>query len=58
MAARQVKVVIDTGSLVEMMRRVQVAADANPMGDDETPVEWMRRVINAACWTPDGWEAP
>lgn len=53
--ARVVRVKVDTGCLTEFMARVQAAADANPMDDAETPVEWMRRVINAACWLPDGW---
>ena len=49
MAECVVKVVLDTDSLVEFMARVHAAADVNLMQDDETPVDWMRRVIDAAC---------
>lgn len=58
MAERKVKVnvVVDTGSLVEFMARVKSAADANLPTADEPPIEWMRRVIDAACWRPDGWD--
>ena len=58
MAECVVKVVLDTDSLVEFMARVHAAADVTPMQDDETPVDWMRRVIDAACWLPEGWSDP
>lgn len=50
-----VRLVLDAGGFVQAMGRIRFAADAHPMSDDESPAEWMRRVIDASYWTPDGW---
>lgn len=54
-STRRVRVVLDTGCLVEFMGRMRGAVDANPPGEGEAPMDWMRRVIDAACWVPEGW---
>jgi hypothetical protein len=50
-----VRLVFDD-SLTGGIRRMHNAAAANPIGDGEDVIDWMRRVLDAAYWQPDGWE--
>lgn len=56
MSERQVRLVLDTGTLVEAMARIKAASEAHPPMDDEDPIDWLRRVIDAAYWRPSGYD--
>jgi len=58
MANRTVRVVLkaDVAALAESMRLVRDAVEANPIGDDEDVRDYLRRIIDTAFWTPEGWD--
>ena len=54
---RVVKIVLDADGFVQALERFRATFEANPMRDDESPVDYMHRIIEAAYWQPEGWEA-
>lgn len=53
-----VRIVLDAGTVVEAMARMRTASEAHPPLDGEDPIDWLRRVIDAAYWRPSGYDDP
>ena len=55
--ARPVRFVLDAEAFVEDMTRMRSAVQAHPRADGEDSFDWLRRVVDALYWRPDGYDS-